>query len=81
MKVLAFMAGALIVLLVWANWRFEPLPAGARADKILVHKSAHCLVLLRLGKPLKAYRIALGRRPIGHKEREGDGRTPEGFSG
>jgi len=27
---------------------------------------------------LRQYRIALGRDPIGHKQCEGDGRTPEG---
>ena len=35
-------------------------------------------MLLRQGKPLKVYRSALGSTPIGHKVREGDGRTPEG---
>ena len=27
---------------------------------------------------VRTYRIALGRDPLGHKQREGDGRTPEG---
>src|SRR5262249_20363394 len=27
---------------------------------------------------LRAYRVSLGREPQGHKQREGDGRTPEG---
>jgi murein L,D-transpeptidase YafK len=27
---------------------------------------------------VRSYRVALGRNPLGHKEREGDGRTPEG---
>jgi murein L,D-transpeptidase YafK len=78
MKVFALIAGALVVILIWANWRAVPLPAGARADKILVEKSERRLLLLRLGKPFRVYRIALGRTPIGHKEHEGDGRTPEG---
>jgi murein L,D-transpeptidase YafK len=30
------------------------------------------------GRLAATYRIALGRRAEGHKEREGDGRTPEG---
>jgi len=27
---------------------------------------------------VRRYRVALGREPVGHKVREGDGRTPEG---
>lgn len=34
--------------------------------------------LKRNGTLLKAYRVALGFAPERHKEREGDGRTPEG---
>jgi len=71
--------GTFAVLLIWANYRVPPLPTGARADKILVDKSQRRLVLLHQGKPLKAYRIALGPTPVGHKECQGDGRTPEGL--
>jgi len=35
-------------------------------------------LLLRGESVLRSYRVALGREPVGHKEREGDGRTPEG---
>ncbi len=34
--------------------------------------------LLRNGKLLKRYPIALGGHPAGHKQRQGDRRTPEG---
>lgn len=78
MKALSVLAGTLVALLIWANWRDQPLPTGARADRVLVDKSQHRLVLLRNNKPLKIYRIALGRTPTGHKVCEGDGRTPEG---
>ena len=70
---------AIAFLLIWANWKGTPLPSDARADKILIYKSQHRLVLLQQGKPLKVYRIALGPTPVGHKQREGDGRTPEGL--
>jgi murein L,D-transpeptidase YafK len=43
-----------------------------------VVKSERRLYLLRDGQPFKSYRVALGLNPIGHKEREGDFRTPEG---
>jgi len=48
-------------------------------DKILVIKSERKLHLLHQGKVLKSYRISLGKKPLGAKEREGDQRTPEGI--
>jgi murein L,D-transpeptidase YafK len=49
-----------------------------RADQIVVNKSRREMLLLRGNVILRQYRIALGRDPVGHKRREGDGRTPEG---
>jgi murein L,D-transpeptidase YafK len=49
-----------------------------RADRILILKSERKLQLLNSGKVLRTYKVALGPNPKGHKEREGDGRTPEG---
>lgn len=48
-------------------------------DKVLVIKSARKLYLYKDGKVLKTYPIALGFSPVGQKEREGDGKTPEGI--
>jgi len=48
-------------------------------DRILVEKSERKLSILRGGKVLKTYRVALGRNPIGAKEEEGDNKTPEGI--
>ena len=56
----------------------QGLPAGTVADRIIVRKAARQLHLYNGGRLLKTYRIALGRNPQGPKEREGDGRTPEG---
>lgn len=50
----------------------------ASIDKVLVEKSEHRMTLLHDGVAVKTYRVALGREPIGDKERQGDGRTPEG---
>lgn len=36
------------------------------------------MLLLAGESVVRSYRVALGRDPTGHKEREGDGRTPEG---
>jgi murein L,D-transpeptidase YafK len=49
-----------------------------QADRIVVHKARREMLLLRGESVLRAYRIALGLNPAGHKQREGDGRTPEG---
>ena len=62
----------------WARAGTAPLPDGTRADRVLVRKSARSLELYRGGELLRSYRISLGRHPLGHKQQEGDGRTPEG---
>jgi murein L,D-transpeptidase YafK len=48
------------------------------ADKLLVRKSERRLYVLHEGRVLREYRVALGLSPQGHKEREGDYKTPEG---
>lgn len=57
------------------------LPVGARntiADHVVVNKSERRLYLMRGEDVLREYKIALGLAPAGHKEQEGDFRTPEG---
>jgi len=56
----------------------DPLPADARADRILIEKSSGMMTLFRDGRPLRAYLVAFGRGSLAPKAREGDGRTPEG---
>lgn len=46
--------------------------------KIVINKAKREMILLKDGKPFKTYAIALGREPVGPKQREGDGKTPEG---
>jgi murein L,D-transpeptidase YafK len=48
------------------------------ADEVVVRKSERRLYLLRHGEVLRSYRVALGLKPQGPKERAGDFRTPEG---
>jgi len=48
------------------------------ADKVLVEKSSRKLHLLKDGEPFRTFDIALGVAPDGHKQQEGDSRTPEG---
>jgi len=47
-------------------------------DKVLIVKSERKLYLLKDGKEIASYHIALGKEPIGKKTREGDMKTPEG---
>ena len=49
-----------------------------RATSIVIEKAARRLTLLRDGQPFRTYEVSLGTNPVGHKEREGDRRTPEG---
>lgn len=56
----------------------EMPPSAVQADLIEVFKSERRMALKQGDKVLKSYRVALGFAPERHKEREGDGRTPEG---
>ncbi len=55
----------------------QPAPL-QKADSILILKKDHVLELLAGGKVIRTYKVALGRGGLAPKEREGDGRTPEG---
>ncbi|MGL5287428.1 L,D-transpeptidase catalytic domain [Aeromonas sp. RU39B] len=62
------------LLALWPALSFASLSA----DMVVVHKSRYSLSLMKDGKEVKSYWIALGPAPRGHKEKEGDQRTPEG---
>jgi murein L,D-transpeptidase YafK len=49
-----------------------------KADRVVVLKTARKLILMREDRVLRIYRVALGRYPLGHKQQEGDAKTPEG---
>ncbi len=53
----------------------ENLP---KSDKLLVKKSIRKLYLLKDNTIIKSYDIGLGKNSIGHKQREGDSKIPEG---
>ena len=48
-------------------------------DRIVIEKARRVMTVYRDGAALKTYRIALGFAPQGAKQRQGDGRTPEGL--
>ena len=56
----------------------QPVDATAPIDKVFVDKSERVLQLLSGDKVIKTYHIALGGSPVGHKQRQGDNRTPTG---
>lgn len=57
---------------------FAQQPAQSKVDSILILKQAHLLELISNGKPIRTYKVALGRGGLAPKEKEGDARTPEG---
>jgi len=52
--------------------------ATQRADFVLVKKSENKLYLISHGEAFASFRVAFGGNPVGPKQRQGDGRTPEG---
>lgn len=75
--VMGMLLAALLALPAAADsYSVEPKPE--LADRVVVRKSERRLYLMRGGDVLRTYRVALGLNPLGHKERAGDFRTPEG---
>lgn len=66
----------LIGILVFSHF---PVHAQDFADKVIVEKANRILKLIKDNKVIASYHIALGGNPIGHKEQEGDNKTPEGL--
>lgn len=62
----------------------DPVPRflayqGPPVTQVVVNKSDRLMFLLSDRTVLKAYRIHLGNEPVGSKQFEGDGKTPEGI--
>ena len=53
-------------------------PSAAAVDEVVVFKSHRMMFLMKDGHEVRRYRIELSDRPVGHKQYEGDRRTPEG---
>jgi len=70
---------AILVLMAQSGLdRGQSVQAVARVDSILILKKDHVLDLLAGGKVIRTYKVALGSGGVARKERQGDGRTPEG---
>ncbi len=65
-------SAVLLLLLIFPNLSY------AQVDLVKVDKSKRRMYLLQGNEIIREYRIALGKSPKGHKQQEGDQRTPEG---
>ena len=72
MRTLSLIAASLLLL---GNVHAGDFPV---ADLVIVEKGERKLHLVKDGEPFRTFDIALGMRPVGDKEFEGDFRTPEG---
>lgn len=52
--------------------------SGPPVTQVVVNKGSRRMYLLSGQTVLKSYDVGLGNRPVGHKQFEGDGKTPEG---
>ncbi len=55
------------------------LPEGIKIDRLAVYKSQRKMYVYNGNKLLKIYKVSLGKNPVGHKQFEGDYKTPEGI--
>lgn len=55
-----------------------PPPLTGEVERIVIEKAARRMQLYQDGEVVRSYRIALGFTHEGDKQRQGDGKTPEG---
>ncbi|MBA3562760.1 MAG: L,D-transpeptidase family protein [Gammaproteobacteria bacterium] len=80
------MSGRGAHLVLWGALAASPLCADIAdlsrgfeyADRVVVKKSERKLYLMKGDEVMKSYDVRLGKQPVGHKQEEGDLRTPEG---
>lgn len=73
-------AGAILAMQLVACATYQPANYGVTpaVDRVVVAKGARTMHLMQAGKVVKSYRVQLGQNPVGHKQQQGDQRTPEG---
>lgn len=67
-----------VMLRVGSGTPPQMLAGMALADRVVVDKSDRTLTLMQGARVMQSYPIALGGNPVGHKQFEGDEKTPEG---
>jgi murein L,D-transpeptidase YafK len=70
-------AGSLLLSACSTKSKFKRY-RGPQVTRIVVEKSSRSMWLMNKKKVLEKYDVELGFAPRGHKQIEGDGRTPEG---
>ena len=75
---LAAALGVLAARLFLPPARMPLPPLTGEVERIVIEKAARRMSLIQNGKTVRSYRIALGFTPDGDKQRQGDGKTPEG---
>ena len=68
----------IIIYQCFSYYTFCEIPNNIHVDKIIVKKKERKLILVKDGVEIKKYDVSLGKNSIGKKDREGDGKTPEG---
>lgn len=66
------------IVAAWAVVSMAVAVAAPAVDKVKVDKLGRRLYLMRAGEIVRSFPVALGGNPVGHKQQEGDRRTPEG---
>ena len=56
----------------------DNMTGSVKIDLIVVEKAKRILSIYDNGSLIKSYKISLGKNPVGHKQFEGDSKTPEG---
>lgn len=74
MKIFGCIASAAALVLTFTSG----LASASTIDLVRVSKGQRTLELLSGETVVKTFTIALGANPVGHKQQEGDERTPEG---
>ena len=79
MKRSEFLAGAAALALMagCSRSKFRRY-SGPEVTRVLVYKADRRMYLMHHDEVLEEYKIDLGFEPLGHKQFEGDGKTPEG---
>lgn len=71
--------GLVLLALAACNNMFSGNYFGPEVTSVVVYKADRKMYLYHGDEILKAYNIELGTNPVGHKQFEGDGKTPEGL--
>jgi len=74
MKVTFNIISAALAIFLFSGLAYSEQPA----DFVLVVKSESRLYLIREGQEVASFKVAFGSNPQGHKQQQGDERTPEG---